>query len=116
MSDEPPRISRVALGYSYTLSNWPNTVVMTKATNGQPPQRIQRGIGYCKPRRLMSSVSEPSGQNTPHHTRPMSIIDTITNGHHTPQNATCARRVRLSYMCAESGGNGRNAGIITSAK
>ena len=70
ISVEPPRIRSAGLGYSYTLKSCPYTVVVKKASTGQPLQRIQRGMGLPSPWRLASSVSMPSGQNTPHHTRP----------------------------------------------
>ena len=59
-------------------------------------QRIQRGIERPAARWLAHSLSVPSGQNMPHQTRPNSIVERITDGHHTPQNTNCANRRRLS--------------------
>ena len=38
------------------------------------------------------------------------LIDTMTSGHHRPQNDHCAKIVRLSKARALSGGSGRNVG------
>ncbi len=89
---------------------------MMKATNGQPPHFNQRGTGRPSPWLLASSVSVPSGQNTPHHTRPISSMETITNGHQMPQNMNCANRVRWFSTLEPVPGNGRKAGITTSAR
>ena len=52
---------------------------------GQPLQRTQRGVRLFSPRQLIHSLSEPSGQSTPHHRRPKKIIDSSTKGHHSPR-------------------------------
>src|ERR1700761_5450268 len=85
-------------------------VVIPKATNGQPPQRIQRGIAQPRPYLLANSASAPSGHNTPHQTRPSMTIDSSTNGHQMPQNTNCAASVRLLHKCAEPSGSGITAG------
>ncbi|MDT4868994.1 hypothetical protein FQZ97_1039990 [compost metagenome] len=89
-------------------------VVITKATAGQPPQRIQRGMPHPRPWRLTASLSAPSGQNTPHQTRPSKTMLSSTKGHQMPQNRNCANRPRWSRMRAASSGSGRNAGSTTS--
>ena len=86
-----------------------------KATNGQPLQRIQRGIARPSPCRLANSVSAPSGQNTPHHARPTTNMLRMTKGHQMPQNANCANSLRSDRRVAPDGGGGRNAGTTTSS-
>ena len=85
-------------------------VVMPNATNGQPPQRIQRGIAQPRPNLLANSVSAPSGHSTPHHTRPSITMESSTKGHQMPQNTNCAASVRLVQRCAVSSGSGMTAG------
>ncbi|MNN19104.1 hypothetical protein D3C81_1323340 [compost metagenome] len=86
---------------------------MQKATNGQPPQRIQRGTPRPWPWRLAHSLSAPSGQNRPHQRRPNSTIDSSTNGHQMPQNTNCANTARSSNMRAWGWGRSRHAGTIS---
>ncbi len=83
---------------------------------GQPLQRTQRGVRLFSPRQLIHSLSEPSGQSTPHHRRPKKIIDSSTKGHHSPQKMNCASTVRLSSMPAWAGGRSRKAGITSSVR
>src|SRR5260364_488422 len=83
---EPPRTSNTALGYRETLTICPKTVVIENATNGQPPQRIQRGMGRLRPCRLANSESAPSGHRMPHQTRPNNTMENSTKGHQMPQN------------------------------
>eukprot|EP01022_Parablepharisma_sp_SALTPOND_P015891 TRINITY_DN2278_c0_g4_i1.p1 TRINITY_DN2278_c0_g4~~TRINITY_DN2278_c0_g4_i1.p1 ORF type:complete len:759 (-),score=204.48 TRINITY_DN2278_c0_g4_i1:1653-3929(-) len=107
---EPPSTSSTALGYWQTLTICPQTVVRAKATKGQPPQRIHFGMARPRPCLLANSVSAPSGQSTPHHTRPMSTMLTSTKGHQMPQKANWAITVRLDQRWAVSSGRGRNTG------
>ncbi len=81
-----------------------------KAMVGQPLQRIQRGVPLFSPRQLIHSLSEPSGQSTPHQRRPKNTIDSSTKGHQSPQNRNWANTVMLSSMRASDGGSERTAG------
>ena len=85
-----------------------------KATKGQPGHFSHAGTGLPRPWRLTCSEMKPSGQNSPHHTRPRVTVAIITPGHQMPQKQNWAKRRRLSQMWARSGGSGRKAGITTS--
>ena len=83
---------------------------------GQPLQRIHCGVRLFNPRQLIHSLSEPSGQSTPHQRRPNSTIDSKTKGHQSPQNRNWANTVMLSSMRASDGGSDRNAGTSSNTR